>query len=133
VQITRITPLRLMILQFSQSFLTDARTFIFSILLGSTVLPGATPGLYNSPGRHIERRQFQLHPIPDRQTRHVRPRVARRMSQHSMAVSQFGAEQSVPQLLYDPAFSVNGTFARHVSISGSPRLTRTVCSKWADS
>jgi len=31
VQITRITPLRLMILQFSQSFLTEARTFIFKI------------------------------------------------------------------------------------------------------
>jgi len=29
VQITRMTPLRRMILQFSQSFLTDARTFIF--------------------------------------------------------------------------------------------------------
>jgi hypothetical protein len=28
VQITRITPLRRTILQFSQSFLTDARTFI---------------------------------------------------------------------------------------------------------
>jgi len=28
VQITRMTPLRRMILQFSQSFLTDARTFI---------------------------------------------------------------------------------------------------------
>jgi hypothetical protein len=27
-QMTRMTPLRLMILQFSQSFLTDARTFI---------------------------------------------------------------------------------------------------------
>jgi hypothetical protein len=30
LQITRMTPLRLMILQFSQSFLTDARTFINS-------------------------------------------------------------------------------------------------------
>jgi hypothetical protein len=28
LQMTRMTPLRRMILQFSQSFLTDARTFI---------------------------------------------------------------------------------------------------------
>src|SRR5215207_9604513 len=30
VQMTRMTPLRRIILQFSQSFLTDARTFIFN-------------------------------------------------------------------------------------------------------
>jgi hypothetical protein len=29
LQMTRMTPLRRMILQFSQSFLTDARTFMF--------------------------------------------------------------------------------------------------------
>jgi hypothetical protein len=34
LQITRMTPLRRMILQFSQSFLTDARTFIkFKIVI----------------------------------------------------------------------------------------------------
>ena len=49
VQMTRMTPLRLMILQFSQSFFTDARTFILNLFRFD-----------NDPAlRQIVRRHFQ--------------------------------------------------------------------------
>lgn len=53
---TRITPLRLMILQFSHSFLTDARTFINSIL-----------SQQNPPFGKIKGRHFDRYFVTDRQ------------------------------------------------------------------
>src|SRR5205809_7146724 len=54
------------------------------------------------------------------------------MSQDLVAVGQFYAEHRVRQELHHLAFYFNCVFARHVRISGSSFVIRTVCSKWAD-
>ena len=122
---TRITPLRLMILQFSQSFLTDARTFMFQIFRRS---------LNQNPARgHVERRQFQSHFIPVGHSRRLRPLPSARVRHKAMAIGQFRPEQPFAEHFYYCAFNDDGVFAWHVRISGSAPVTRTVCSKWAES
>src|SRR5437867_4259381 len=54
------------------------------------------------------------------------------MSQDLVAVGQFYAEHRVRQELHHLAFYFNCVFPRHVRISGSSFVIRTVCSKWAD-
>lgn len=50
-----------------------------------------------------------------------------------MPVDQAYEEQTNPTHFNYCAFNVDGIFARHVNISGSDSVTRTVCSKWAES
>src|SRR6266581_4142587 len=54
------------------------------------------------------------------------------MSQDLVAVGQFYPEHRVRQELHHLAFYFNCVFPRHVRISGSSFVIRTVCSKWAD-
>ena len=67
VQITRMTPLRRIILQFSQSFFTDARTFIF---LNRLWLDN------DAAFRQIVRRHFQFYPGPRSQPSKAQPCLA---------------------------------------------------------
>src|SRR5947199_9639678 len=54
------------------------------------------------------------------------------MSQDLVAVGQFYPEHRVRQELHYLAFYFNCVFPRHVRISGSSFVIKTVCSKWAD-
>src|SRR5437763_10482562 len=54
------------------------------------------------------------------------------MSQDLVAVGQFYPEHRVRQELHHLAFYFNCVFPRHVRISGSSFVIKTVCSKWAD-
>src|ERR1044072_4235120 len=54
------------------------------------------------------------------------------MRQDTMAVGQFDSNHGVRSQLDDCAFYLNCVFARHVRISGSSFVIKTVCSKCAD-
>src|SRR6478609_7268840 len=54
------------------------------------------------------------------------------MCQHATATRNVNPEHGVRQQLDDGALYLNCVFARHVRISGSPFVIRTVCSKCAD-
>src|SRR5256714_12591897 len=54
------------------------------------------------------------------------------MSQDNVAVGQLYPEHRVRQELDHFAFYFNCVFPRHVKISGSSFVIKTVCSKWAD-
>src|SRR5262245_2918353 len=54
------------------------------------------------------------------------------VSQHAPATRNVDPEHGVGQQLYHGALYFNCVFARHVRISGSSFVTRTVCSKCAD-
>src|SRR6267154_1192338 len=54
------------------------------------------------------------------------------MRQNTMAIGQFHPKQGIGQQRNDFAFYFNCVFARHVRISGSSFVTRTVCSKCAE-
>src|SRR5213593_1727497 len=90
--------------------------------------------LKQNPGlRHVEGRHFELHAAADAQGAELLPVAPRRVTQHAVAVGQLHLEQAVGQHLNYCAVEADGIGARHVRISGSPSVTRTVCSKWADS
>src|ERR1041385_1687658 len=102
---TRMTPLRRITLQFSQSFFTDARTFIFNWIedwwtiglmdrqsaRNPFIQPPIHPALlrfhYDPPFRQIVGRQLQFHPVPGPR-RETRFRAARRVSPEGVAVRQ---------------------------------------------
>src|SRR6059058_3038780 len=54
------------------------------------------------------------------------------MGQNPVPIGQLDPEHRIGQKLYDRSFYFNCVFARHVRISGSSLVIRTVCSKWAD-
>src|SRR5437588_4087622 len=54
------------------------------------------------------------------------------MSQDKVAVRQLHPKHRVRQELDHLAFYFNCVFPRHVRISGSSFVIKTVCSKWAD-
>src|SRR6266496_4461990 len=54
------------------------------------------------------------------------------MCEHTVAIRQFDAKHGIGQQLDNRAFYFNCVFARHVRISGSSFVIRTVCSKWAE-
>src|SRR4029453_3571641 len=54
------------------------------------------------------------------------------MRKHAMAIGQLNSEHRVGQQLDDCALYFNCVFARHVRISGSPFVIKTVCSKCAE-
>ena len=55
------------------------------------------------------------------------------MSNNLMAIDQAHTEQSVIELPLDYRLDVDVFFVPHVKISGSDSVTKTVCSKWAES
>src|SRR5437763_14368465 len=54
------------------------------------------------------------------------------MRQNAVTVGKFNSKHGIGQQLDDSAFYFNCAFARHVRISGSSFVIRTVCSKCAD-
>src|SRR5205085_7542158 len=54
------------------------------------------------------------------------------MRQNTMAVGQLNSKHGIGQQLDDYALYFNCVFARHVRISGSSFVIRTVCSKCAE-
>src|SRR6266511_5790550 len=54
------------------------------------------------------------------------------MREHAMTIRQLDAKHGIGQQLDNRAFYFNCVFARHVRISGSSLVIRTVCSKWAE-
>src|SRR5947207_9820008 len=54
------------------------------------------------------------------------------MRQNTMAVGQLNPKHGIRQQLDDCTFYFNCVFPRHVRISGSSLVIRTVCSKCAD-
>src|SRR2546427_3768420 len=54
------------------------------------------------------------------------------MRQDTMAIGQFNPKHGIRQQLDDGAFYFNCVFARHVRISGSSFVIKTVCSKCAE-
>src|SRR5438094_8610650 len=54
------------------------------------------------------------------------------MSQNEVPIGQFHPEHRIRQELDHFAFYFNCVFPRHVRISGSSFVIKTVCSKWAD-
>ncbi len=112
-----------MILQFSQSFFTDALTFINSILLFH----------HDAAPRQIVGRHLNQHCFARRELEAALPQPTRQMRQDAVPVRQFHPEHPVRQRFHYGAFNFNGIFARHVKISGSDSVINTVCSKWADS
>src|SRR5467141_2714446 len=54
------------------------------------------------------------------------------MSQHKVAIRQLHPKHRVRQELDHLAFYFNCVFPRHVRISGSSFVIKTVCSKWAE-
>ncbi len=110
-----------MILQFSQSFFTDARTFINYLFFLS---------FDNYPARRqIARRQFQLNPVANRQLRKTQTSFAAHKRQKPVAIAQLHPIPVVRQNFHYGTFSFDGTFSGHVKICGSDSVIRTVCSK----
>src|SRR5450755_3223050 len=54
------------------------------------------------------------------------------MGEDAMPVGQFYPEHRIRQELDHRALYLNCVFARHVRISGSSFVIKTVCSKWAE-
>src|SRR5260370_25876977 len=54
------------------------------------------------------------------------------MGQDAVAIGEFDAKHGIGKQLDDLAFYFNCVFARHVRISGSSLVIRTVCSKCAE-
>src|SRR4030095_4797973 len=54
------------------------------------------------------------------------------MGEHAMAIGQLNPKHRIGQQLDDRSLYFNCVFARHVRISGSSFVIRTVCSKWAE-
>src|ERR1051326_7357678 len=119
---TRMTPLRLMILQFSQSFLTDARTFI--ILNRFRFQNDAALG-------QITGCQFEPDFISGIR-RETQARFAGHKPQKPMPIRKLHTIRLVRQNFNYNAFNFEGSLSRHVNISGSDSVMSTVCSKWAD-
>lgn len=55
------------------------------------------------------------------------------VSMQHMPVCQSGPEQFATESFHYLGIKADGVFDLHVRISGSHSVTRTVCSKWAES
>src|SRR2546426_875286 len=129
LQMMRVTPRRLMILQCSHRALIDGLTFIarrssLAVLFESIRDPAA---------REVVRRQLDLHAVARQDPDEVHPHLAAHVREHPVAVVQLHSEHRVRQRLHHGPFDLDRVFFRHfrVNTSGSPSVTATVCSKWA--
>src|SRR6266545_8254294 len=105
LQITRITPLRRTILQCSQIFFTDVRTFM-----------GAAPSLVpvdDPAAGQVVRRQLDRHLVPRQDLDEVHPHLARDVGQHLVAVLELHAEHRVGERLDHRALDLDALFLRH--------------------
>jgi len=79
--------------------------------------------------RQIIGRHFHGHFVTSRETDAFGGGLAANMRQEAMPVGQFHPEQGLFQHFHYSTFNFNGTFSRHVRISGSAPVINTVCSK----
>src|SRR5947207_1697624 len=81
----------------------------------------------------VVRRHFHHHLVAGQEAGRLSARLARHVRNEAVAVWQFHQEKGLFQHFHYGTFNFDGIFSRHVKISGSDMVTRTVCSKWADS
>jgi len=87
----------------------------------------------DSPLRQVVGRQLNFYSVaypPDRRLLGTPEGVK---PQKGVAVCQPNTMRTIRMHRYYYPFNAEGSFAGHVKISGSPPVTKTVCSKWADS
>src|SRR5215472_17083241 len=145
LQTTRTTFLLFTILQLSQSRLTEGRTFIPVRPRGQKnatrgeLLPGAfsfhQASLLpegNAAFRQIVRRHLYHNFVAWQDPNERQSHFSGDMRQNAMSIGQLNPEHRIWKQFSYPAFNFDDVFSRHVKISGSPLVTRTVCSKWAD-
>ena len=118
-----MTPLRFTILQCSHSFFTDALTFILKSFCFNQ----------NPPHGQIVGRQLQFHSVAGFQPGKILLRLARPRTPSAggrLPVPRARCRSAAPSITRPSTWKAS---SGHVKISGSPSVTRTVCSKWADS
>lgn len=92
------------------------------------------PFLKQDPAlRHIKRRQFQPYRFTQLQGTGLFPVPPATMGVQQVSVGELRSKQLTTENLYYLGVETNGFFDRHVRISGSAPVTKTVCSKWAES
>src|SRR6266480_1071982 len=125
LQMMRVTPCRLTILQCSQRVFTDGLTFIVFALLLEPVR--------DAPAREVVGRELDLHAVAREDPDEVHSHLPAHVREHLVAVLQLHAEHRVRERLHHRALDLDRVFFRHlrVSTSGSPSVTATVCSKCA--
>ena len=62
----------------------------------------------------------------------MQPHFSGDMRQDAMPIGQLYPKHRIGQKLNYPALNFDDVFSRHVRISGSPFVTKTVCSKCAE-
>src|ERR1700675_954923 len=62
----------------------------------------------------------------------MQPHFSGDMRQDAMSVGQLHPKHRIGQQFNYPALNFDDVFSRHVKISGSPFVTKTVCSKCAE-
>jgi hypothetical protein len=82
--------------------------------------------------RQIVRRHLYHNFVTWQDPNEMKPHFSGDMRQNAMPVGQFHPEHRIWEQFNYPAFNFDDVFSRHVKISGSPLVTRTVCSKCAD-
>jgi hypothetical protein len=135
-----------MILQPSQSRFTDGRTFIKNpssegqknaprgvslpgaFLIHSTLL---LPEGY-AAFRQVVRRHLYHNFVSWQDPNEMQSHFSGDMRQNAMTVRQLDPEHRIRQQFDYLAFNFDDVFSRHVKISGSLFVTKTVCSKCAD-
>src|SRR5256885_4261929 len=136
-----MTPLRRTILQCSQIFFTDARTFM-TLLLSSSSRTSLV-AIDDAAARQVVRRHLDRDLVARQDLDEVHPHLARDVGQQPVAVLQLHAKRRVRERLDHGAFDLDALFFRQTDpfyrssasterISGPFGPTATVCSKWAD-
>src|SRR6185436_20870417 len=137
LQMMRVTPCRLMILQCSHRVLTDGRTFM-ALLLEPVGDPAP---------RQIVGRQLDLHPVARQDPDEVHPHLAADVGQHPVAALELHAKHRVRQRFHHRSLYFDRVFFWHpplsqaapweappfwpVSTPGPVSVMAMVCSKWA--
>jgi len=146
LQTTRTTFFLLIILQLSQSRFTEGRTFIqirpqgtkkrsprrypsqerFSFKIPLLLSEG------DSAFRQVVRGHLYHNFISWQDPNEMQPHFSGDMRQNPMSIGQLDPKHRIGQQLDYLALNFDDVFARHVKISGSPFVTKTVCSKCAE-
>ena len=98
-----------------------------SVLASTSLLPEGY-----SAFRQIVRRHLYHNFVAWQDPNEMQSHFSGNMRQNPMSIGQFYPKHRIWQQLNYPAFNFDDVFSRHVKISGSPLVTRTVCSKCAD-
>src|SRR6266403_1569665 len=109
LQITRTTPDRRTILQFSQRTLTDGRTF--TMLLPTLFEPICDPAAGQVVGR-----QLDLDPVTGKDADEVHAHLAAHVGEHPVAVLQLHAEHRVRQGLDHGALNLDRILFGHAAV-----------------